>query len=90
VGTYVYSLSDPAEFFEAITPSDTVNFRPGPTACSKSTRGIYVGVAGNVTAVREDGTAVTFVNVNAGTIIPIRAIRVNATNTTATNLVRLS
>lgn len=70
------------EQFFAITPSDTVNF-------SFTVRGIYVGGAGAVVAVNEAGTAVTFAAVPVGTILPIRATRVNATSTTATNLVGL-
>ena len=72
--------SSPAERYEAVTPSDAVNF-------SRVCRCIYVGGAGNVVAVRKDGTAVTFTGVLAGTFLPIRAIRVNATNTTATDMV---
>lgn len=71
-----------AEGFFAVTPSDTANF-------SFTVRGIYVGTAGNVVAVTEGGTAVTFSNVPAGTILPVRANRVNSTSTTASNLVGL-
>jgi len=67
--------------YEAITPSDSVNFTG-----RRMTRGLYVGGTGDVAAVRADGTAVTFSGVPAGTILPIRAIRVNSTGTTATNL----
>lgn len=72
----------PAESFFAITPSDTVNF-------SFFVRGIYVGGAGDVVAVTEGGSAVTFTAVPAGTILPIRASRVNNTSTTGTALVGL-
>ncbi len=72
----------PAASFFAITASDSTSF-------SYTVRGIYVGGAGNVAAVTEGGTAVTFTGVPAGTILPIRAIRVNSTNTTATSLVGL-
>lgn len=76
------NASAPAESFFAITASDSTNF-------SFNVRGIYVGGAGAVAAVTEGGTAVTFAAVPAGTILPIRAIRVNSTNTTATSLVGL-
>ncbi|MFM7009593.1 MAG: hypothetical protein ACKO0Z_09740 [Betaproteobacteria bacterium] len=66
----------------AITPSDSTNF-------SNQVVGIYVGGAGAVVAVRPDGTAVTFAGTLAGTVLPICAIRVNSTSTTATNLVGL-
>lgn len=84
----VYSLSDPAENFAAVTPHDTTNFN-ATTPKAGLTRALYVGGAGNVAAVREDGTAVTFVGVTAGTVLPVRCIRVNSTGTTATGLVRL-
>lgn len=69
--------------FAAITPSDTVNFAVPPDA-------IYVGGAGNIVAVMGDGTTVTFSGVPAGTRLPIAPTRINATNTTATNLVALN
>lgn len=70
------------EKFFAITPSNTVDF-------AFTVRGIYVGATGDVAAVNEDGTAVTFVGVPTGFILPIRANRVNVTNTTASSLVGL-
>lgn len=69
--------------FFAITASNTVDFAGGLV------RGIYVGGSGDVVAVSENGTAVTFKNVPAGGILPIRARRVNSSNTTATDLVGL-
>lgn len=73
----------PSKRFAAVTPSDTVNFSELPV-------GIYVGAFGDVVAVtRVDGVAVTFKNVPAGTILPVRPLRINSTNTTATNLVAL-
>lgn len=71
-----------AESFFAITKSDTANF-------AFTVRGIYVGGTGDVVAITEGGTAVTFSSVPAGAILPIRAIRVNSTSTTATNMVGL-
>ena len=76
------NASAPAESFFAITKSDSANF-------SFNVRGIYVGGTGDVVAVTEGGTAVTFTAVPAGTILPIRAIRVNSTSTTATSMVGL-
>jgi len=67
---------------EAITPSDTVNLRRPSDA-------VYVGGAGNLVVILQDGTAITFAVV-AGEILPVRAYRINATNTTATGLVALN
>jgi len=77
------SRIDPAVTYAAITTSDTVNFSGGPC------RAIYVGGIGDVVAVDDDDNAVTFTDVSAGTILPIRAKRVNATSTTATAMVAL-
>lgn len=76
------TASGPADDFFAITPHDSTNF-------AYRTRGIYVGVAGNIVAVNAAGTAITFKGATAGSIIPVRAIRVNNTSTTATDLVGL-
>ena len=86
MGTQVYSLADPYPNYAAVVPSDTVNFHATPKVglC----RALYVGVAGDVAAVGEDGVAVVFKAVPVG-LLPVRVVRVNATGTTATNIVRL-
>lgn len=67
----------------AVTKSDTVNIP------RKATRGLYVGVGGDVVVVFENGDAVTFKDVPAGEILPVEAVRVNSTNTTATDILAL-
>mgnify|MGYP001163372299 CR=1 FL=1 len=69
--------------WEAVTASDSTDFSSG--IC----RGLYVGTTGNVAAVMDDDTAITFVGVPAGVVLPIQARRVNSTNTTASNMVAL-
>ena len=76
-----YSTS-PSDRYEAVTPSDTVDF-------AKACRALRIGVAGDVVAVTTAGVAVTFTGVLAGEILPIVAKRVNSTLTTATNIVAL-
>lgn len=66
----------------AIAPSDSTEF-------ANATRAIYVGTAGNLVVVFPSGGAVTFTAVPAGTVLGVVARRVNATGTTATNLVGL-
>ena len=73
----------PSTNYETVTPSDTV-------ALTRPSRSLYVGTAGNVVAIRDDGTAVTFVNVQNGQVLPIVCKRVNSTSTTALNIVSLA
>lgn len=70
-----------AKMAAAVTTSDSATFAP--------TYGLYVGGAGNVKVDMYDGGTVTFNSVTAGTILPIKATRVYATGTTATNIVAL-
>lgn len=76
--------------WEAITPSDTVNFDGstgiGPTVATCDA--IFVGGAGVVVAVQSNGRAVAF-TAAVGEILPLQAIRVNSTSTAATLLVAL-
>jgi len=73
----------PDNSFRAVTPSDTVAIKGGPA------RALYVGGTGDVVAINENGAAVKFVAVPAGSILPIVTSRVNATNTTATDIIAL-
>ena len=75
-------IDSPARSAFAISPSNSVNF-------DSVTRGVYVGGNGNIVAVMLSGDVVTFTGVVAGTILPIRATRINLTGTTASNLVGL-
>lgn len=75
--------------YVAITKSDTVDFdnntgTPPLSFCDA----IYVGGAGIVAAVDSNNVAVQFTCV-AGQVLPVRARRVNNTNTTATLMVAL-
>lgn len=74
--------SAPAHAFTAVTPHDSTNL-------AHPARALYVGTAGNVVAVSDSDVAVTFVGVQAGSVLPIRCKRVNSTNTTASDIVAL-
>lgn len=65
----------------AVTPSDATDLG--------STRGLYIGVGGNLVVTMLDNTNVTFVAVPSGTILPIRVQKVRATGTTASSIVAL-
>lgn len=70
-----------------IVPSDTADFVAQGT-CDRLTTAIYVGGAGVVPVVFQDGTVVNFTCV-AGQILPVRARRVNNASLTASLLVAL-
>lgn len=79
---YEQEVVDSSETAFAITPHDA-------NLLANITKRIYVGGTGDVRATMADGTAVTFVGVPAGTILPIRAKKI-LTATTATNLVGMA
>jgi len=71
-----------------IVKSDTVNFDGSTYSASAATKAIpanaiFVGGAGIVVTVFEDGSTGAF-TVAAGTLLPLKCIRVNSTTTTAT------
>lgn len=74
--------SSPAYYAAAVTASDSVSLPGG--AC----RALWVGVAGDVSAVC-GSQAVVFKGAQAGSVIPASVTRVNATGTTATDIVAL-
>ncbi|MCU1758716.1 hypothetical protein NTD84_03145 [Pseudomonas sp. 14P_8.1_Bac3] len=77
------TADSPASSAYAVTPSDTTVLSPLP-------RSLYIGAAGNVAVVPEDGaTSVVFVAVSAGQILPIRAKKVMSAGTTATSIVAM-
>ncbi len=86
---------NPSLFYEAVTPSDTINFTgpsdniaAGPSGDALC-NAIFVGVGGNIVAVRDDDTTITFTGAVAGSILPIKCKRINSTSTTATDMVAL-
>lgn len=75
-------VSNPGKWGEAVTPSDVTNL-------GSPARSLYVGGTGALSVVMYgDGATVTFAAVPVG-VFPIQVTRVNATGTTATNIVAL-
>jgi hypothetical protein len=66
----------------AVTPHNT-NDLPHVT------REIWVGTAGNMVFVTDDGVELTINNIQNGTRLPYRAAKIKSTGTTATNIVGL-
>jgi hypothetical protein len=77
---YSQSLNSPIGFVFDVVPSDTVDLQ-------EITRALYIGGAGNVRVAAKYGGTVTYKNVAAGQRLPIRAVRVLATGTTATSII---
>lgn len=75
-------LGAPARGGFAVTPSDSLDLQ-------RETRAIYVGGSGDLSLLMADGSAIVLSGLVGGTIVPVRAVRVKATNTTATLLVGL-
>lgn len=73
-------VTGPAERLFAITPDNS-------TDLAYVTRGLYVGVSGNVAVHDVYGTATTLVGLAAGVFHPIRVRRVLVTGTTVTGIV---
>lgn len=75
-------VHDPIENGFAVTPSDSADL-------SYVTRSVYIGGAGNLRVTLKGmatGTYVTYTGMLVGVSYPIRATRIWATGTTATNI----
>ncbi len=80
--SHTRSLTSPPEHAAAILPDDAAEL-------SHATRALYVGGTGDVSVQLLAGDIVTLANLPAGTLLPIRIIRVLASGTSATSLVGL-
>jgi hypothetical protein len=79
---YRSGLNAPAEDVFVVAPDDHAPLM-------ETSRALYVGGSGDVTITAKSGNIVTFANVQAGTILPVRASAVRDTGTTATDIVGL-
>lgn len=79
---YPTSLTAPARDAAAVLPDDTTDLPVLP-------RALFVGQTGDVSARLAGGQSVVFRNVQAGSMLPVRAAGVNATGTTASDIVAL-
>lgn len=80
--------SNPSAKAIAVTPSDTTSLL-NRTYGDGLPRALYVGTGGDVNIQNADGATVVFSNVPTGAILPVRALRVYSTSTTASNIVAL-
>lgn len=77
-----FDRAAPADRAEEVTPSDSAPL-------SRPCRALYVGGAGDLVVVTAGGDTVTFADVPAGTVLPVRVVKVLAA-TTATAVVAIS
>lgn len=54
-----------------------------------SVRGIFVGTGGNVSITDNKGTTLIYKNVASGSLIPIEAVKVTTSGTTAADMIAL-
>lgn len=76
------TLTAPARSGAAIVPSNSTDLTTLP-------RAIYVGQTGDISLRLPEGGSILLTNVQSGSFLPIRAIGVNATGTTAGSLLAL-
>lgn len=84
-----YGYTGPVRVLGGVARSANVTLDSpfGSTGVPEFGRWLYVGVTGNVTYVKWDGTTQTLANLAAGVWHPIYAKQVNTSGTTATNIV---
>jgi hypothetical protein len=66
-----------------------VDVSGGDQAFARTTRAFWVGGAGALAVVMEDGSEITFSGITAGSLMPIQAKSVKQTGTDASSVVAL-
>lgn len=79
-GTGTWQMSGPWSDATAVTPHDS-QAQPGLPS-----RGLYIGVSGDVSVITQGGTTITFKAVPVG-FFPVLVSRVRATGTSATDII---
>jgi len=78
-----------ANIFTAINQDYIIYQASAQTTIGNQGCVLYVGGAGDIAMVTNGGDTVTFVGLNTGQFIPVQALKVAATGTTATNIIAL-
>lgn len=79
-----YAYTGPTRVMAGVARTGTVT---PDTAYGEFARWLYVGVSGNVSYIKWDGTSQTLVGLAAGIWHPIYSLAVNSSGTTASSLV---
>ncbi|MGR3290530.1 MAG: spike base protein, RCAP_Rcc01079 family [Paracoccaceae bacterium] len=76
------TLTSPASNAASITPSDTA-------LMTDVSRALYIGQTGDVSVEMQSGQIITFQNVQGGSILALRTLKIRQTGTTAVGIVSL-
>lgn len=76
------TLTSPATNAVAVLPNDS-------TPMANISRAIYIGQTGDVSLEMQSGQIVTFQNVQGGSILALRTLKIRQTGTTASGIVAL-
>ncbi len=76
------TLTSPATNAAAVAPSDTATL-------STVSRALYVGQTGDISVEMQSGEIVTFQNVQGGSILALRTLKIRASGTTALGIVAM-
>ena len=79
---YPTTLTSPATSAFAVVPSDTAPL-------TAITRALYVGQGGDISVEMQNGQIVTYQNVQSGSILALRTIKIRASGTTASGIVAM-
>lgn len=85
----VLTVNEKGEYVDTAPARNAVAVTPADVGTIPATRGLYVGVSGDVKVVMSSLETVTFVGLAAGVVHPLSVVRVFNTGTTATNIVAL-
>lgn len=69
----------------SITPSDSADLTM--TSGVNKTKGVYVGLTGDLKVTMADGSTVTFSSLSGGIVHPLSVKRIWSTGTTATGII---
>lgn len=76
------TLTSPATSAILVTPSDA-------TVLTSISRAIYVGQTGDISVEMQSGQITTFQNVQGGSILALRTLKIRQTGTTATGIIAM-
>lgn len=74
---------------QQVQAEDATSVTPSNATILPLTSGLFVGSDGNVNVEFGNGNTVVFQSLVAGTILPVRVVKVLSTSTTATNIIAL-